>query len=241
MSTNDTKPRYERIRERLLEIIAERRESGVGEKLFTEQEIANRFKVHRLTARHAIQSLVADGLIYRLRGRGTFLAPAKVTEPLDRITNFLAEWPSQGHGVQTRLLRRMMVPNPGDVPGLPSADWAELLHFVRLRLVREGPVAVDHRWVRPELATQFSEERLISTPIQEILKAAPGAQPVGTEIEIEAVAAEIEEAALLKTLVGSPLLLSRVQEKRADGAVLVAGHSFHRPDFFKYKVTLPPR
>jgi GntR family transcriptional regulator len=238
---SDDKPQYALIRERLLEVIAKRRASGADTRLFTEQEIAQRFKVHRLTARHAIQSLVADGLVYRLRGRGTFLAPSKLTEPLDRITNFLAEWPSQGHGVQTRLLRRQMVPNPGHMPGLPRANWADLLYFVRLRIVREAPVAVDHRWVRPDLAALFGEDRLVSTPIQEILKTAPDAQPVGTEIEIEAVAAEIEEAALLKTLVGSPLLLSRVREKRADGIVLVVGHSFHRPDLFKYKVTLPPR
>ena len=45
-----------------------------------------------------------------------------------------------------------------------------------------------------------------------------------------------------------PTRLTWVHEKttlhcaqRADGVILVVGHSFHRPDLFKYKVTLPPR
>lgn len=226
---------HERIREELLRIVRSRQSEGPGTRLFTEHEIANEYGVHRLTARQAIQSLVNDGLVYRLRGRGTFLAASKLAEPLDRITYFKEEWSSQGHGAESRLLHRAVVPNPRHLPTL-HAD--KVLHFVRLRLVDRVPVALDYRWTLFELRDVFTDERLAHESIQQILSSAQGARWSGTNIEIEAVAAGATEANHLKTLVGTPLLLSRVAEMAETGP-LVVGHSFHRPDLFKYRISLP--
>src|SRR5699024_9861060 len=42
-------------------------------KLPTETELETKYKVSRITVRKAIQTLVDNGLVYRERGRGTFL------------------------------------------------------------------------------------------------------------------------------------------------------------------------
>ncbi len=61
-----------------------------GEKLPTETEIAEMFSVNRMTVRQAMDMLVQEKYITRVRGKGTFLAERseKVTYLLDNIISF---------------------------------------------------------------------------------------------------------------------------------------------------------
>ncbi|MFC4855206.1 GntR family transcriptional regulator [Actinophytocola glycyrrhizae] len=47
-----------------------------GVRLPTEAELADEYKVSRQTVRRAFHDLVADGLVHRVRGRGTFATHA---------------------------------------------------------------------------------------------------------------------------------------------------------------------
>lgn len=62
----------------------------VGEKLPTETEIANMFSVNRMTVRQAMDMLVQENCVTRVRGKGTFLVDRneKVTYLLDNIISF---------------------------------------------------------------------------------------------------------------------------------------------------------
>ena len=44
----------------------------------SETDLAERFSVSRMTARKALDRLVADGMLFRQPGKGTFVAPTKI-------------------------------------------------------------------------------------------------------------------------------------------------------------------
>ncbi|GAA4847208.1 GntR family transcriptional regulator [Saccharopolyspora rosea] len=65
---------YQRLAQELRTAILQH-EYPEGERLPTEAELAAAHRVSRQTVRRAFQDLVAEGMVYRIPGRGTFAAP----------------------------------------------------------------------------------------------------------------------------------------------------------------------
>lgn len=68
-------PKYFQLKQILEKLL---RTLKPGDIIPSENQIAEHFKLHRLTARQAITELVNDGLLYRVHGSGTFVAETTV-------------------------------------------------------------------------------------------------------------------------------------------------------------------
>ncbi len=68
-------PAYQTLREQLRDDIASGRYSD-GSRLPTESELVGRHGLSRQTVRRAFQDLVAEGVVYRVPGRGTYASEA---------------------------------------------------------------------------------------------------------------------------------------------------------------------
>lgn len=80
---------YEQITDRLRQQLIEGRE--VGEQLPTEEELVRAYAVSRSTVRKAIQRLVAEGMLVRRQGKGTFFArrTPRIIHAIDRLAPFV--------------------------------------------------------------------------------------------------------------------------------------------------------
>jgi DNA-binding GntR family transcriptional regulator len=67
-------PAYKALARQLRDAVLQNRYAE-GERLPTEEELAARHGLSRQTVRRAFQDLVAEGMVYRVRGRGTFVTP----------------------------------------------------------------------------------------------------------------------------------------------------------------------
>ncbi len=77
----------------LAEILKERIEAGEwppGGRFLSERELCTAFAVSRTVVRPALNMLEGDGQLVRIKGRGTFVAPAKVVDRIRGLTRSLA-------------------------------------------------------------------------------------------------------------------------------------------------------
>jgi DNA-binding GntR family transcriptional regulator len=93
LNRNSFVPLYYQLAEELKKML----ETGAlspGARFPSEREIAEEFDVSRTVIRPALDLLVSDGAIVRVRGSGTFIAPPKRQVPILGLVKALAERPT---------------------------------------------------------------------------------------------------------------------------------------------------
>lgn len=87
INRNSEVPCYSQLSQILLEQIR----SGVllpGGRLPTESFISKKYKLNRHTVRCAIERLAEEGMVYKIKGKGTFLAKTKIPYKVSKKTQF---------------------------------------------------------------------------------------------------------------------------------------------------------
>ena len=139
-------PLYQRLRDQIAGEIT-RNVWAPGSAIPTEAELAQTHKVAVGTVRKAIDLLVAEGLIERSQGRGTYVRRPSFDSSLFRFFRF--QGPDGTRRVpESRILNRERRPGPVEATrALDLADGAEVLHLSRLRLIDRRPVLAEEIWL----------------------------------------------------------------------------------------------
>ena len=131
MSNERPSTRYEEIAAWLRDQCAQR---APGDQLPAESELVSRFSVSRMTARHAVQVLVDEGLVERRKGSGTFVAAPALHRPESVLRSFSQDMRRRGLEPASRVLRAEAGSDPRSAErlGLPPESWLVLIDRVRL-------------------------------------------------------------------------------------------------------------
>lgn len=154
MGTN--RARYEEIALHLRSLV---RDLPAGARLPSEAELCERFGVSRMTARQAVQQLVADRLVERRRGAGTFVAPDRVPRLLGSPLSFSASMRRRGLTASSHLIARGPVtPTPDEASALGLADGGSAYLLERLRLADGTPMAIERVVMPLDVAARLGDE-----------------------------------------------------------------------------------
>jgi GntR family transcriptional regulator len=123
INRNSKLPLYHQLYEILRSNIT-RGEWQPGDMIPPESELIDRYQVSRTTVRQVLDMLVNEGLIYRQRGRGTFVAHPTVEQALVRIISFTEDMRQRGF-------------KPGE----------ELARLERLRLADDEPMSIEDSYL----------------------------------------------------------------------------------------------
>jgi GntR family transcriptional regulator len=224
-------PKYYRVKSKLLELV---RSLPPGTMLAPERVLSVEFATSRTTVRQALQELVLEGWLSREQGRGTFVAPRKLAQPL-RVGSFTEYMRAAGLQPQSRYLAFAYVPASADIAGqLGVREGARLIHLERLRLGSDEPMALESTYLA---ASRFPGLRKVILAHESLYAALESHYDVRlnhAEQTIETVLATPRDAALLATDVGAPLLLlSQCTHDVSDEPVEYV-RSLYRGDRYKF-------
>jgi DNA-binding GntR family transcriptional regulator len=204
-------------------------------KLKAEVDLATELDVSRGTVRKAIAELIAEGLLMQTHGRGTFVAPHVVEQPLaDRMVTFSEDLISKGIPYETRVLEQIVVGIKGRVAALLEVPAGAKVFFLRrVRLVGGEPLIVLNNYVVyrdcPGIETvDFTHERLF-----QVLEDRYGLKQSRGRRTFQAQAADREIAHLLEMEPGDPVMHVEQLAYVENGAIIECSDLLLRGDCFR--------
>ena len=203
MITDGPVPKLEQLR-LILEEMCDN-ELSPGDPLPGERALEEAYGVSRITVRRAIGDLVAAGRLRRVRGKGTFVAPAPLVSRL-HLASFSDEMKAQRVEASSRILLSERTAPPEDVATyFGSPPNAPHIHLRRLRLGDGEPYAVDDAWYNAALVPDLLENDVYRS-VYTLLEEEYGLGITEAEQTVSAVAAGAHNAPLLDVAPDTALL-----------------------------------
>jgi GntR family transcriptional regulator len=230
-------PLYIQIRNSLREDIVNR-VLLPGQKLPSEDELAARFGVSRMTLRQGIADLIDEGVLYRRHGVGTFVAQPHVERDHSRLSNFVEMARKEGIDLKIRLLSAEVIHSKLKVAGALSLEEGDLVIRVKtLRLTEGLPLTLHDSYVPYKLFPQLLQENLETSHLWDIFESYGKRVKRAVEI-LEAREADEELAGLLEMEEGAPILYKERTVFLDDGTPVDFTYCFNRGDRYRLTVVL---
>jgi GntR family transcriptional regulator len=204
----------------------------------TEQALARRFGVSRLTLRRALGLLERSGLVSRRPGRGTVVSPPKVTRLLAPLYTLEEDLRGQGIKLETRLLRYApaIEPPPHVRETLRLRARSRVAVVELLRLVDGRIIAHDLAYVPSAYAARLQPERVGEHPLLEVLRDRERVRLDRLDWELEILPSAPAVAGALGVTPGMLVVASRATAYADDGVPVSRSERCYRIDRVKFHV-----
>ncbi len=231
-------PYYYQIAEILRGLIADanlKPETDVP--LPSENELCDQYAVTRATVRHALDLLEREGLVYRRKGKGTFLR-RRVQLDLARLSSTTKDMRARGWVPGTRVLSVRTVAAAKHIQHqLRIPDPAEAWEVHRLRLADGEPISLQWSYIPRERAPGLKDHDL-SGSLYDILHTAYSIDLRAADQVIRTRLATDEEALLLEVPAGAPVFaIERTSFDQAEKPVEYL-HALWRGDRYDLQIRL---
>ncbi|MCP8617332.1 GntR family transcriptional regulator [Salirhabdus salicampi] len=229
---NSPIPIYFQIEENIKRLIHEQ-SLQPGDSIPSEREFSDMFNVSRMTVRQAIQNLVSEGLLYREKGKGTFIAHQKIQQPLEGLTSFTEDMKKRGMTPGNRLLHFRKVQVKQSIAEKLKLELNEQVYEIeRIRLADETPMAFETLYLPVSLLQDLPKEILHHSLYQYIEKL--GLTIGNAQQIIEASTATEREANILGIEEEAPVLKIERQTFLKNGQPLEVVRSIYRSDRYQF-------
>lgn len=210
-----------------------------GAMLPGEHDIANDFRVSRITAKRALNELAGEGLVVRSRGRGTRVAQKPPPPQIQAsVESWLENASVMGRSTRAQLLDFAYVPAGAEVSkALALEAGAVVQRSVRVRWQGEETFSYLITYVPEDIGRSFTDTELSSLPLLTLLER-DGVTISDARQIITATIADADVAAALRIHIGAPLLEVRRVVRDQTGRPVEYLRVLYRPDQYHYEIVL---
>lgn len=207
------------------------------ERLPSEQQLQNMFKVSRATIRQALDTLEKQGAVERRKGKGSFVSEARQPPSLSKMTCLIEDLIALGIPARNIVREVGIVPaSRGTAEAMDVKLGDKVLSFVRMVLVEDEPFAFQRIFLPARLAESLNERDLAEPRLLSTLREKCGLDVAATEHTIESVLADVQQAEQLKINPGAALLSVARSSFAEDGAVIEHSIKLYRADRMRFRI-----
>jgi GntR family transcriptional regulator len=210
----------------------------------SERELCEKYNLSRTTVRQGISLAISEGLLYRIQGKGTFVAEEKIDQGLIRLTGFEETILGRGLTPSMKVLEAQLVTADVQITSLLSLPLgSDVASFKLLGIASNAPLVIFQYYLPAELG--FDAINMVKK-----IEAEKGwfsftryyrdhkKIDLGVAAQtFEATVANPEQAELIEQPAGSPLFkVTSIIYTRQETPIELR-HAFYRGDRYKFNIS----
>ncbi|MGH2803849.1 MAG: GntR family transcriptional regulator [Thermoleophilaceae bacterium] len=229
----DGRPKGQALREILEAMVSS---LGSGAALPSERRLAERYGLARMTVRTEVDRLVAEGIVYRLHGRGSFVAEPRVAQA-GLFSSFSEDMRARGVTPGSLVVsQRVIEAGPFLAGSLEIAPGAPVAEIERVRTADGTPLALERVQLPAKRFPGIDRADLEHGSLFELLDRRYGVSLAEADQRVVAVAVDGAEAAALEVPEGTPGLRFHTLARDGEGTPAYHATSLFRGD--RYEIEL---
>jgi len=234
---NSPIPLYYQLEEHIKDLI-EKGDLVPGDALPPEREYAEKYQISRMTVRQAFTQLVNDGYLYRLQGKGTYVADWKIEQPLQGLTSFTEDMKARGLKPGSQLVHFETIPATSQVAKqLAIQEYGPVYEIKRIRLADQIPMAIETNYLSANLIKGLTEQ-IVNRSLYDYIEGEQNFRINHATQIIESSIADKLEAKYLKIASGAPVMLIQRNTFLQDGTPVEFVKSIYRADRYKFMIQM---
>ncbi|MEH7352392.1 GntR family transcriptional regulator [Neobacillus drentensis] len=201
-------PLYHQLMERLKDSI-EKGNWTPGDKIPSENQLMDQFSVSRNTAKKAIEELVQDGILYRIQGKGTFVAKPKLQQSLMGFYSFSKVLKEKGMNPKDIILKiEEAKPTSKIREALQLGEDENVIEMKRLRCANNEPYILESSFIPKNLISNMEQLKKVGEiSLYDLFTQEYNIVVTRAKEAFEPVLIRSEESEYLQTEEGLPALL----------------------------------
>jgi len=242
VNKRSTVPIYMQLRN-IIQADIEKKRIRPNEKIPSENTLARKYDISRMTVRHAMRELQKEGRIFTKHGKGSFASSLNNTQMLVKLDGFSSEMIKLGYKVHSKLIEAKKAWFSNETMDAYSCLREEkqnpLIVIRRIRYLEGKPFAIESSYLpfligRNLLVKTFDEKFSIYRYLEE----EHGISFSGADHVIEPKRAFPHDAALLGIKSGTPVLFISGVTFSKSGEPVEYIKGIYRGDRYKLKVNI---
>lgn len=204
----------------------------------SEHELAETHRISRATVRHALDLLEREGLIYKARGKGTFVARARAKYELTTLVPTTEDILRRGWKPGTKILSLdRLNPPPSIAAELEISQGDDVFEIHRLRTADNEPISLQWSYIPTQLCPDLLDHDL-SSSLTSLLEDHYGIRLWTARSTLRARLAQPAEAKLLEIPKNSPVIYIEQNTFAPEGHAVEFLRSVWRSDRYDFVVNL---
>lgn len=217
LDKNSPKPLYAQL-EDILRMAITNGKWQPSQLIPSENELSKEYGISRMTVRSVITTLVKEGLLYRVQGKGTFVAAPKISAKSPAYIGIREQLEDQGYTIATHVVDFSIINVDKKISELLNIPLSSNVVFIkRVRHADGKPVSIHLSYIPESLCQNLTLERIQDEQLCDVLKKDYNLGIDSVHETLESILATEEEAKLLGIEKGDPLLLLEEVSKTNTG------------------------